>query len=88
MADVQCSLDIFQTISKYYQVVCTTHNMVIGASFSKRVDAEAKMSELYNDMWGMPGEEKKVVHVMGDGGKGLMPDSPGVASHSDTKKVT
>lgn len=88
MEHSQCSLDIFQTISHYYQVVCTTHNMVIGASFSKRGDAEAKMSELYNEMWGMPGEEKKVVHVMGDGGKGLMSDSPGVASHSDTKKVT
>ena len=88
MADHNCSFDIFRTISGYYQVVCTTHNMVIGASFSKRGDAEAKMSELFNEMWGMEGEEKKVVHVMGDGGKGLMSDSPGVASHSDTKKVT
>ena len=88
MEHSQCSFDIFRTISGYYQVVCSTHNMVIGASFSKRGDAEAKMSELYNEMWGMPGEERKVVHVMGNDGKGLMPDSPGTDTHSDTKKVT
>ena len=88
MADHNCSFDIFRTISGYYQVVCGVHNMVIGASLSKRGDAEAKMSELYNEMWGMEGEERKVVNAMGNDGKGLMPDSPGVDSHGDTKKVT
>ena len=86
--DAQCNFDVFMTISHYYQIVCTTHNMVIGASFSKRGDAEAKMSELYNEMRGMPGEERKVVHAIGNDGKGLMPDSPGVDTHGDTKKVT
>ena len=88
MEHSQCSFDILRTISGYYQVVCTTHNMVIGASFSKRGDAEAKMSELYDEMWGMEGEEKKVVHVLGNEGKGLMPDSPGVDTKSDTKRVS